>query len=142
MLQNTRRWKCLRELDKAIVMDTDEPLVLEELEDATGPPPNRSYLVPTALLPQLSTFIEELLATPFIELVPHGRGARARYSPILILKKPNGKGRRFDIDLRAVNARTKPVQYYMPQIHELCDRTKHSKFLSMLDPKSAYYQAL
>jgi len=65
MLQNTRRWKCLRELDKTIVMDTDEPLVLEELEDATGPPPNRSYLVPTALLPQLSAFIEELLATPF-----------------------------------------------------------------------------
>ena len=58
-------------------MDTDEPLVLEELEDATGPPPNRSYLVPTALLPQLSAFIEELLATPFIEPVPHGRGARA-----------------------------------------------------------------
>ena len=61
MLQNTRRWKCLRELDKAIVMDTDEPLVLEEREDAKGPPPNRSYPVPKALLPQLSAFIEELL---------------------------------------------------------------------------------
>ena len=141
MLQNTRRWKCLRELDKAIVMDTDEPLVLEERGDAKGPPPNWSYPVPKALLPQLSAFIEELLAKSFIELVPHGRGARAWYSLVLILKKPNGKGWRFVIDLRAVNARTKPVQYYMPQIHELYDRIKHSKFLSMLDLKSAYHQA-
>ena len=37
--------------------------------------------------------------------------------------------------------RTKPVQYYLPQIHELYDRIKHSKFLSMLDLKSAYHQA-
>ena len=61
MLQNKRRWKCLRELDKAILMDTDEPLVLEDKDDASGPPPNKSYPVPKALLPQLSEFIEELL---------------------------------------------------------------------------------
>ena len=87
------------------MMDTDEPLVLEDKDDAKGPPPNKSYPVPKHLLPQLSTFIEELLEKKFIEPVPHERGARAWYSPILILKKPNGKGWRFVIDLRAINAR-------------------------------------
>ena len=67
------------------MMDTDEPLVLEDKDDAKGPPPNKSYPVPKHLLPQLSTFIEELLEKKFIEPVPHGRGARAWYSPILIL---------------------------------------------------------
>ena len=38
MLANTRRWKCLRELTTSIMMDTDEPLVLEDKDDAKGPP--------------------------------------------------------------------------------------------------------
>jgi hypothetical protein len=37
-------------------------------------------------------------------------------SPVLFLKKPNG-GWRFLVDLRGVNARTKPISYYMPDMH-------------------------
>ena len=141
MLQNQRRWKCLREMEEATVMASDDPLVIEDKDGEHGPPPNRSYKVPKHLLPQLSEFIQELLKKKFIEPVPHGKGGRAWYSPILILKKPNGKGYRFVVDLRAVNARTKAVHYYMPDQHELYDRIKHSKYLSMLDARSGYFQA-
>eukprot|EP01050_Picozoa_sp_SAG11_P012045 SAG11_NODE_1314_length_5223_cov_2.877244_6_plen_162_part_00 len=34
-------------------------------------------------------------------------------SPVLILKKPNGKGYRFVVDLRQVNRRSKPFAHYM-----------------------------
>ena len=46
MLQNTRRWKCLREMHETTVMDTDEPLVIEDKDGELGPIPNRSYKVP------------------------------------------------------------------------------------------------
>ena len=83
MLQNTRRWKCLREMSETTVMETDEPLVIEDKDGELGPPPNRSYKVPKSLLPQLSEFIEDLLKKRFIEPVPQGKGGNAWYSPIL-----------------------------------------------------------
>jgi len=141
MLQNTRRWKCLREMKETTVMETDEPLVIEDKDGENGAPPNRSYKVPKHLLPQLAEFIQDLLKKKFIEPVPQGKGGNAWYSPILILKKPNGKGYRFVVDLRAVNARTKAIHYYMPDQHELYDRIKHAKYLSMLDARSGYFQA-
>jgi hypothetical protein len=129
-------------MDGATVMAADDLLVIEDKDDEHGPPPNQSYKAPKHSLPQLSEFIQDLLKKKFIEPVLHGKGGRAWYSTILILKKPNGKGYRFVVELRAVSAHTKPVRYYMPNQHELYDFIKHSMYLRrMLDARSGYFQA-
>ena len=89
-------------------METDEPLVIEAKEGDNGASSNRSYKVPKHLLPELAELIQDLLKKKFIELVPQGKGGNAWYSPIRILKKPNGRGYKFVADLWALNARTKP----------------------------------
>ena len=54
-------------MHETTVMDTDEPLVIEDKDGELGPIPNRSYKVPKHLLPQLSEFIQDLLKKKFIE---------------------------------------------------------------------------
>ena len=128
-------------MKKATVMATDDLLVITYKDDERDPPPNQIYKVLERLLPQRSEFIQDLLKKKFIESVPHGKGGRAWYSPVLILNEPNCKWYRFVADLRAVNARTKVVLYYMPDQHERYDYIKQSKLLIMLDARRGYFQA-
>ena len=60
-------------------------------------------------------------------------------SPVLILKKPNG-GSRFLVDLLGINARTKPISYYMPDMHECWQRLRNAKILSTCDLDRGYWQ--
>ena len=59
-------------------------------------------------------------------------------SPVLIIPKPNGKGYRFVVDLRGVNARTKKLQYYMPDLHSMYDTLKGSEFISVVDMEKGF----
>ena len=87
-------------MKEATVMATDDLLVITYKDDERDPPPNQIYKVLERLLPQRSEFIQDLLKKKFIESVPHGKGGRAWYSPVLILNEPNGKWYRFVADLR------------------------------------------
>ena len=61
-------------------------------------------------------------------------------SPILIIKKPNGKGYRMVVDLRAVNARTKAFAYYMPETDDCVENLRNAKYLSVVDLEKGYWQ--
>ena len=113
MLQNKGRWNGLQEMEEITVTAVFDLLVIKDKDGEHGPPPNQSYKVPKRLLPRRSEFIQDLPRNKFIESVPHGKGGRVWYSPVLILNESNGKWYRFVADLRAVNARTKVVHYYI-----------------------------
>ena len=87
------KYKCFEEFtgdDPA----TGEPLVIEDQEGELPPAPNRQYKTPHALIPELQKFITEMLEKKWIE-----PSASEFSSPVLILKKPNGKGYRLVVDL-------------------------------------------
>ena len=44
------------------------------------------------------------------------------------------------VDLRGVNARTKPISYYMPDMHECWQRLKNAKILSTCDLDRRYWR--
>ncbi|MDA8639394.1 hypothetical protein N9L31_00325 [bacterium] len=116
-------YKCFSEISPDSPCVTDAPLVIEDREgDDLPPTPNRQYKTPQALIPELQKFISEMLQKKWIE-----PSASEFSSPVLILKKPNGKGYRFVVDLRQVNKRSKPFAHYMPDIDECVDKLRSAK---------------
>eukprot|EP01050_Picozoa_sp_SAG11_P006273 SAG11_NODE_480_length_9107_cov_7.433171_1_plen_69_part_10 len=68
-------------------MESDSPLIIEDRPGVKGPPPNKCYKTPAALLPALEASITEMLQKGWIQ------PSTSDYSsPVLIIKKPNGKG--------------------------------------------------
>ena len=65
-------------------------------------------------------------------------------SPVVIVKKPtieaNKEEHRICIDLRGVNAVTKPYVYPLPTIGTILSRLRNKKFFSQLDAASGFYQ--
>ena len=110
LLANVKKYKCLGEMPETVLMEGDEALRIEDRPDITSRPPHRQYKTPRHLLPELEKFITEMLSKKWIE------PSKSEYSsPVLIIPKPNGKGYRFVVDLRAINDRTKRINYYMRQ---------------------------
>lgn len=60
-------------------------------------------------------------------------------SPIVLIKKPNGKIR-FCIDFRKLNMVTVKDKYLLPGITELLETLQGSKFFSTIDLKAGYWQ--
>ena len=60
-------------------------------------------------------------------------------SPLLPVKKPNGKFR-VCLDSRRVNAATKNDAYPMPNLHEILHRIEQATYFSVIDLKEAYWQ--
>lgn len=60
-------------------------------------------------------------------------------SPLLPVKKPNGKFR-VCLDSRRVNSATKNDAYPMPHLHEILHRIEQAKYFSVIDLKEAYWQ--
>jgi hypothetical protein len=57
----------------------------------------------------------------------------------VIIKKPSGNGYRFVVDLRQLNARTKPFQYHLPEPEDCVDKLKGAKWLSVIDIEKAFW---
>ncbi|KAL6478669.1 hypothetical protein MHYP_G00121020 [Metynnis hypsauchen] len=78
--------------------------------------------------------IQELLTAGII------KESRSPYaSPIVIARKKNGSVR-MCIDYRTLNNRTIPDQYTMPRIDDALDCLSGSRWFSVLDLRSGYYQ--
>jgi len=133
VLKDKQRFACITPMTKFRTLDT-EPLKIEDRDDVVGPPPRRTYRVPQALQGQLKLFCDEMVSQGWIQ------PSKSEWcSPVLILKKPSG-GWRFLVDLRGVNARTKPISYYMPDMHECWQRLRNAKILSTCDLDRGYWQ--
>ncbi len=78
--------------------------------------------------------LQELLVVGIIK-----ESRRPYASPIVIVQKRNGKVR-MCTDYRLLNSRTIPDQYTMPCIDDALDCLTGSKWFSVLDLRSGYYQ--
>ncbi|XP_071374845.1 retrovirus-related Pol polyprotein from transposon 412 [Centroberyx affinis] len=94
----------------------------------------RSRRIAPADIEDVRRHLQELLAAGII------KESRSPYaSPIVIVRKKNGKVR-MCIDYRLLNSRTIPDQYTMPRIDDVLDCLTGSKWFSVLDLRSGYYQ--
>ncbi|XP_054862316.1 uncharacterized protein LOC129347852 [Amphiprion ocellaris] len=94
----------------------------------------RSRRIAPADLDDLRRHLQGLLAAGII------KESRSPYaSPIVLARKKNGQ-LRMCIDYRTLNRRTIPDQYTMPRIDDALDCLSGSKWFSVLDLRSGYYQ--
>ena len=130
---------CLKPMEGYREMPIDEMVQIEDKEDLTNCPiPNRSYKIPRALLPSLEKFIVEMKNSGWIE-----DSTSEFCSPVLIIPKGlphENKGYRFVVDLRQLNARTKSLQYMVPELGEMWAKLRNAKFISKLDLRHGFWQ--
>lgn len=94
----------------------------------------RSRRIAPADIDDVRRHLKDLLAAGIIT------ESRSPYaSPIVIARKKNG-AIRMCIDYRTLNARTIPDQYTTPRIEDALDCLSGSKWFSVLDLRSGYYQ--
>lgn len=94
----------------------------------------RSRRIAPADLDDLRRHLQGLLAAGII------KESRSPYaSPIVLARKKNGQ-LRMCIDYRTLNRRTIPDQYTVPRIDDTLDCLSGSKWFSVLDLRSGYYQ--
>ena len=130
---------CLKPMKGYRDMPIDEMVQIEDKDDLTNCPiPNRSYKIPRALLPSLEKFIVEMKNSGWIE-----DSTSEFCSPVLIIPKGQpheNKGYRFVVDLRQLNARTKSLQYMVPELGEMWAKLRNAKFISKLDLRHGFWQ--
>ncbi|XP_024118924.1 uncharacterized protein LOC112140234, partial [Oryzias melastigma] len=94
----------------------------------------RSRRIAPADLDDLRRHLQGLLAAGII------KESRSPYaSPIVLARKKNGQIR-MCVDYRTLNRRTIPDQYTVPRIDDALDCLSGSKWFSVLDLRSGYYQ--
>ena len=130
---------CLTPMDGYRDMPIEEMVRIEDKPDLSNCPiPNRSYKIPRALLPSLEKFIVEMKNAGWIE-----DSTSEFCSPVLIIPKgtpSENKGYRFVVDLRQLNARTKSLQYMVPELGEMWAKLRNAKFISKLDLRHGFWQ--
>ncbi|XP_071502945.1 uncharacterized protein [Diadema antillarum] len=94
----------------------------------------RSRRVPPSDLRDLQQHLQQLLENNII------KESKSPYaSPIVLVRKKNGT-LRMCVDYRTLNSRTIPDQYTVPLIQEAIDSLSGSKWFSVIDLKSGFYQ--
>lgn len=94
----------------------------------------RSRRLAPADIEDVRQHLQQLLAAGIIK---ESRSPFA--SPIVVVRKKNGSVR-ICIDYRTLNSRTIPDQYTIPRIDDALDCLTGSKWFSVLDLRSGYYQ--
>jgi hypothetical protein len=140
-LQQTlaKDYVCLKPMKGYRDMPIEEMVRIEDKDDLTDCPiPSRNYKIPRALLPSLEKFIVEMKNAGWIE-----DSTSEFCSPVLIIPKGlphENKGYRFVVDLRQLNARTKSLQYMVPELGEMWAKLRNAKFISKLDLRHGFWQ--
>ena len=92
------------------------------------------YSVPTSLRKAVDEELEWLIDKKYI------RRSESKWgSPMVVVKKPNGKVR-LCVDYRRVNGITMDEQFYMPRVDEVLESIGQAKVKSKLDLSKGYYQ--
>lgn len=94
----------------------------------------RHHLVSPAILQILNAEVDNMLSRGIIE-----ESKSAWSSPVLVVKKPDGK-KRFCLDCRAVNKVTVKDAYPMPIIEGIFANLHETFFISSIDLKEAFWQ--
>ena len=100
----------------------------------TRPFQERSRRLAPGDLDDLRRHLQDLLAAGIIK---ESRSPFA--SPIVVARKKSGKIR-MCIDYRTLNARTVPDQYTVPRINDALDSLNGSRWFTVIDLRSGYYQ--
>lgn len=120
----------LHELDVGLAKEVEHTIRLSD----SRPFRERSRRIAPADIDDVRRHIQQLLAAGII------KESRSPYaSPIVVVRKKNGDVR-MCIDYRTLNSRTVPDQYTTPRIDEALDCLSGSKWFSVLDLRSGYYQ--
>ena len=120
----------LDELDVGLAKEVEHTIRMSD----PRPFRERSRRIAPADIDDVRRHIQKLLAAGII------KESRSPYaSPIVIVRKKNGDVR-MCIDYRTLNSRTIPDQYTTPRIDEALDCLSGSKWFSVLDLRSGYYQ--
>lgn len=129
-LSNRANVFSLEEWDVGLAKDVTHHIRLRD----SRPFRERSRRIAPADIEDVRRHLQELLAAGII------KESRSPYaSPIVVVRKKNGKVR-MCIDYRLLNSRTIPDQYTMPRIDDALDCLTGSKWFSVLDLRSGYYQ--
>lgn len=120
----------LHEWDVGLAKDVEHNIRLSD----PRPFRERSRRLAPADIDDVRKHLQELVQAGII------KESRSPYaSPIVIARKKNGRIR-MCIDYRTLNRRTVPDQYTTPRIDDALDCLSGSKWFSVLDLRSGYYQ--
>nr|XP_055033931.1 uncharacterized protein LOC129422186 [Misgurnus anguillicaudatus] len=120
----------LEEWDVGLAKDVNHQIRLSD----SRPFRERSRRIAPADIDDVRRHLKDLLAAGII------KESRSPYaSPIVIARKKSG-AIRMCIDYRTLNSRTIPDQYTTPRIDDALDCLSGSKWFSVLDLRSGYYQ--
>ncbi|KAK7945433.1 hypothetical protein WMY93_001161 [Mugilogobius chulae] len=118
------------EWDVGLAKDVEHKI---RLSDST-PFRERSRRLAPADIDDVRRHLQQLLEAGIL------KESRSPYaSPIVVVRKKNGSIR-ICIDYRTLNSRTIPDQYTIPRIDDALDCLTGSKWFSVLDLRSGYYQ--
>ena len=101
---------------------------------STKPIKQKYYPVSQKLEEEMHKLVEEMLVAGIIEPSTSGWS-----SPVAMVRKSNGKFR-FCVDLRKVNAASKPDAYPLPFMKSISRQLQKAQYISTLDLSSAYHQ--
>ncbi|KAH7562940.1 reverse transcriptase [Bipolaris maydis] len=117
--------------DLAEHQDWDHEIILEEGAKLS---PGGMYPIAPEHDAELRDYLQKNLKKGFIR---PGSGPMA--SPILFVKKPNGKWR-LCVDYRRLNSVTRKNRYPLPLITELMDRLQGAKWFTKFDVREGFYR--
>lgn len=110
---------------------------LTEHKVVTNHPPIKQKYYPVS--PMVQKHIDKELEHMLCEGITESSDS-AWASPIILLKKKNGKPYCFCVHYRSLNKVTEKDVYPLPNITSILDKLREAKYLSTLDIKSAFWQ--
>ena len=121
------------------VMSGDPPIKVEPMRTELKPGAVPYRCKPRHYTPEQQKFLEEMTET----LEKHGliyMNLDSKWaSPVLVVRKPDGRGYRLCVDLREVNARCQPTVWPMPDIESMKSRLAGAKVFFSLDMFKGYW---
>ena len=114
----------------------DLPPMPIELEDPSQPIVTRPHSrEPLRHTPWLRDTVDQMLSAG---IVKHSHSAF--HSPVVIVRKPNGRGWRLCVDYRAINSKTKPIFTVLPDPEAILSSVRGFKYMSSVDLTSGFWQ--